>query len=184
MHVPDRLDPRRIDLVQHARHLLPAAERVMGLQADGDAVPFSIRRGLRQAGGNQIDHVIHRLALRRPAAKGAHDRHLQVAGQRQIGAQVGQMFGAVVRVRRREAGGRANAGDNQPVLLHQAANGGAALSRQVRRNNLAVQYADFQPGVTVGDRLLRSAFQRPARRAKCAEYKRVGIRQSFVILSA
>ena len=87
------------------------------------------------------------------------------------------MLSAVVRVRRREAGGRADAGDDQPVLLHQAADGGAALGRQVRRDYLAVEDADFQPGVAVGDGLLSGAFQRPVRRAECAEYERVGVRQ-------
>ena len=99
MHVPDRFDVRRIHLAQYARHLLPAAEGVMRLQADGDAVPFGVGRGLRQAAGDQIDNLLHRLALGRAAAEGAHDRHLQVVGQRQIGAQVGQMLGAVVGVR-------------------------------------------------------------------------------------
>ena len=149
----------------------------MRFQADGDAVPLGIGRRFRQACSDQIDHVLHRLALGRAAAKGAHDRHLQVAGQRQIGAQVGQMLSAVVRVRRREAGGRADAGDDQPVLFQKAADGGAALGRQVRRDYLAVEDADFQPGVAVGDGLLRGAFKRPARRSKCAEYKWVGVRQ-------
>ena len=49
MHVPDRFDIRRIHLAQYARYLLPAAEGVVGFQADGDAVPLGVGRRFRQA---------------------------------------------------------------------------------------------------------------------------------------
>ena len=101
-----------------------------------------------------------------------------------VAAQVGQVLGAVVgRPVRRSGCTGADAGDVQPVLLHQAADGGAALGRQVRRDYLAVEDADFQPGVAVGDGLLRGAFKRPARRAECAEYKWEGGKARVCILS-
>ena len=48
------------------------------------------------------------------------------------------------------------------------------------RDYLAVEDADFQPGVAVGDGLLRGAFKRPARRAEGTEYKWEGVRQGCV----